>query len=160
KVTLDPDTANPELVISADGRTLRWSETSQNLPETPQRFTMWSCALAREGFESGRHCWEVLVEGMVGAKSGWAVGVAMENIKKESPIDFIPENGVWGLGYNIGQLMALTFSRTPLALPALPRRVWVCLDYEQGLVTFLSGDTGHEIFTFPPASFNGRRLRP
>ncbi|NWR67021.1 BT1A1 protein, partial [Bucorvus abyssinicus] len=78
--------------------------------------------------------------------SRWAVGVAVEKVKRKTPIDFIPENGVWALRHSKGRFMALTFSRTPLALPALPRRVWVCLDYEQGLVTFLSGDTGHEIF--------------
>ncbi|NWR67563.1 TRI38 ligase, partial [Bucorvus abyssinicus] len=81
-----------------------------------------------------------------GEGSGWAVGVAVEDIKRKSHVHPSPESGVWALGHNKGQLAAFTFSRTPLALPALPRRVWVCLDYEQGLVTFLSGDTGHEIF--------------
>ncbi|NXS59462.1 TRI38 ligase, partial [Brachypteracias leptosomus] len=48
----------------------------------------------------------------------------------------------------------------PTPLSPVPRRIWVCLDYPQGLVTFINADSGVEIFTFPPASFKGEILRP
>ncbi|XP_010140257.1 PREDICTED: butyrophilin subfamily 1 member A1-like, partial [Buceros rhinoceros silvestris] len=138
-VTLDPDTAHPQLKVLANGRTLKRMKTWQNLPETPQRFT---------------------VEGLVGGGSEWALGVALEKIDRRSYICFSPENGVWGLRHDEGLFVALTIPRTPLALTALPRRVWVCLDYEQGVVTFFNSDTGQEIFTLPPASFQDQKLWP
>lgn len=116
--------------------------------------------MAREGFESGRHCWEVAVREVGAEGSRWALGVALENIERKSHIDHSPENGVWGLRNYQGRLVALTIPRTPLALAAPPRRVWVCLDYEQGVVTFLNAHTGRTIFTFPEAAFGGQRLRP
>ncbi|NXV74644.1 TRI38 ligase, partial [Atlantisia rogersi] len=54
----------------------------------------------------------------------------------------------------------LTSPRTLLPLSRVPSRVWVCLDNPRALVTFIDGHSGAEIFTFPPASFNGETIRP
>ncbi|XP_059570995.1 butyrophilin subfamily 1 member A1 [Alligator mississippiensis] len=156
-VTLDPDTAHPYLVLSEDGKSVRWTHTWQDLPGNPKRFDTQSCVLGREGFTSGRHWWEV----EVGEQGWWAVGVARDSVKRKGEISFSPEEGVWAMQRWGGHYDALTApDRTPLSLHWVPSRVRVCLDCTLGRVSFLDADTEAPIFTFPPASFAGGRIRP
>ncbi|KAM6107000.1 butyrophilin subfamily 1 member A1-like [Phoenicopterus ruber ruber] len=157
-VTLDPNTAHSRLVLSEDLRRVTRKSARPDLPDTPERFSNFRCVLGREGFREGRHCWVVEVE--VGGDSLWAVGVARESVERKQITDLSPEGGIWALRHWKGQFMSLTSPPTPLSLSLLPRRIWVCLDCTQGLVTFINADTGGKIFTFPPASFNGDIIRP
>ncbi|NXM03713.1 TRI15 protein, partial [Tyrannus savana] len=49
KVTLDPETASPFLILSANHRTLRLGKGFRNLPDTPQRFTGSPSVLGSQG---------------------------------------------------------------------------------------------------------------
>ncbi|XP_064031100.1 butyrophilin subfamily 1 member A1-like isoform X2 [Pogoniulus pusillus] len=157
KVVLDPDTAHCDLVLSEDCRDVRREDRRQDLPDGPQRFNPWRCVLGREGFTSGRHCWEVEV---VDA-GGWTVGVCREDVKRKGEIEFKPEEGIWAVGLWAGQLQALSSpSRTPLPQLRVPRRLRVCLDCAEGRVAFFSVDEELPIFTFPLASFEGVKVHP
>ncbi|XP_068001860.1 M-phase inducer phosphatase 1-like isoform X2 [Melanerpes formicivorus] len=59
QVTLDPETASPDLVLSEDCRSVRLAEGQQSLPSTPRRFSGSPSVLGRQGFTAGRHYWEV-----------------------------------------------------------------------------------------------------
>ncbi|CAM4624202.1 zinc finger protein RFP-like [Lepidochelys kempii] len=156
-VTLDPDTAHPKLVLSEDRKSVRWGDTWQDLPDNPERFDADPCVLGYEGFTSGIHSWEV----EVGDGLFWAVGAARESVKRKEGISYNPEGGIWAVEQCWwGQYQALTSPVTPLPLSWVPRRIRVSLDYEWGQVTFFNADNETPIFTFPPASFNGERIRP
>ncbi|XP_044838451.1 zinc finger protein RFP-like [Mauremys mutica] len=155
-VTLDPDTANPNLVLSEDWKSVRWGDTRQDLPDNPERFYPWNCVLGCEGFTSGRHCWEV----EVGAGGYWAVGVARESVRRKGGISFSPEGGIWAVGRWGNQFRALSSPVTPLPLSWAPSRIRVCLDCDRGQVTFIEVGDEAPIFTFPPGSVPGERIRP
>ncbi|KAJ0050895.1 hypothetical protein NL108_009370, partial [Boleophthalmus pectinirostris] len=57
-ITLDPNTSHPRLVISLDGKQVFCGDKHQIVPDSPERFDRVVCALAREGFDCGRHYWE------------------------------------------------------------------------------------------------------
>ncbi|GAB0197773.1 butyrophilin subfamily 1 member A1-like [Grus japonensis] len=159
-VTLDPNSAHPELLLSSDGRSVRRGRARQDLPDTPERFMYQRCVLGQEGFREGRHCWEVEVKGEVGGDSWWAVGVARDSVDRKGDTDLSPAGGIWGIWHCESHFVSLTFPPTFLSQIPIPRRLWVCLDCTQGLVTFIDAKNGIKIFTFPPASFNGEIIRP
>ncbi|NXX56789.1 TRI15 protein, partial [Scopus umbretta] len=49
KVTLDPETASPYLILSKDHKTVRLADGEQDLPDTPKRFTGSSSVLGSQG---------------------------------------------------------------------------------------------------------------
>eukprot|EP00075_Anas_platyrhynchos_P037084 XP_027326337.1 butyrophilin subfamily 1 member A1-like [Anas platyrhynchos] len=160
KVTLDPRTAHPMLVLSQEKTSVRWESKWQQVPSTPERFDTRCCVLGREEFREGRHCWEVEVEGEKGKCSSLAVGVARASVKRKGEINMSPEEGIWAVQYKEGQLTSLTSPPTHLALSPVPTRTWVCLDCTQGQVSFINADNGVEIFIFTDAFLKGESMRP
>ncbi|XP_065421169.1 zinc finger protein RFP-like [Chrysemys picta bellii] len=155
-VTLNPDTAHPQLVLSEDRKSVNGGDTRQRLPNNPGRFDTVYYVLGCEGFTSGRHCWEV----QVGDGRFWAVGVARESVKRKGWISRSPEDGIWAVGLWKGQFQALTSPETRLPWRRVPKRIRVCLDCDQGQVTFITAGDKAPIFTFPPGSIPGERILP
>ncbi|NXW87127.1 TRI39 ligase, partial [Alopecoenas beccarii] len=146
EVTLDPDTAHPNLLLSRDLKSVRFVPSRpRRLPDTPRRFTAYPCVLAAQGFASGRHYWEV----EVGDKTHWALGVCKDSVSRKGEPRPVPEPGFWRLRLWDGDKYAATTAPfTPLALRVKPRRVGVFLDYEAGQVAFYNLTDRSHIFTF------------
>lgn len=64
-VTLNPVTAYPFLILSEDRKQVKRGEKLQFFRNSPQRFDVWSCVIAKEGFGAGRHYWEVRQDAQV-----------------------------------------------------------------------------------------------
>lgn len=58
-VVLDPDTAHPNIVLSADGKQAGRGELLQIVPDNPKRFDPVICVVAKKGFLSGRFYFQV-----------------------------------------------------------------------------------------------------
>ncbi|KAL9868911.1 E3 ubiquitin-protein ligase TRIM7-like [Geothlypis trichas] len=142
QVRLDPQTADPRLILSQDHKMVWLSTEEQNLPDTPKRFR-WSCSvLGSQGFTSGKHYWEVEVR----EKGCWDVGVALESVPRKEPLDLYRSEKVWALEVEWGGQYR-TVCVTPEVLPLRDKlqRIRVHLDYEAGRVTFYNAENMMQI---------------
>nr|XP_032636602.1 butyrophilin subfamily 1 member A1-like isoform X3 [Chelonoidis abingdonii] len=158
RVTLDPDSANPYLILSKDRKRVRLEGADKKLLANHEGFRYSPCVLASEGFTSGRHYWGV----KVGSKGGWAVGVARGSVRrKEGVVLLKPEEGIWAVERQWwGQFWALTSPTTPLSLSRKPEKIRVSLDYEEGLVEFFDADNVKPFYAFRSVSFTGEKIFP
>ncbi|XP_016104686.1 E3 ubiquitin-protein ligase TRIM39-like [Sinocyclocheilus grahami] len=149
-VTLDPDTANPYLILSDDGKQVSDGNFKQDVPENPKRFDDCSCILAKQGFSSGRFYYEVQVKG----KTGWSLGVARESIKRKGTITLTPENGFWTVILrNENQYTACDNPPVSFSLKVKPEKVGVFVDYEEGLVSFYDVGSSSHIYSLTGQTF-------
>ncbi|XP_058871787.1 E3 ubiquitin-protein ligase TRIM39-like isoform X2 [Acipenser ruthenus] len=151
-VTLDPDTAYPWLILSAEGKRVRKRETWQDLPDNPKRFDYWECVLGREGFTSGRRYWQV----QVGGNTNWRLGVSRESAKRKGWFSTTPQLGYWTVEWcrYRDEFTALTDPQTPLPRSLEPQKLGVYLDYEEGQLFFYNVETRSHIYTFTDMEFN------
>ncbi|XP_076027918.1 uncharacterized protein LOC143017148 [Genypterus blacodes] len=143
-VTLDSDTANPDLLISSDEKRLRCGVERQDVSARQQRFDGWWCALGRRGFGSGRHYWEVEV-----GQRDWRLGVAKASAVRKGFRSLNTDTGYLTLRLERGaDLKALTVPPTLLPQSLTPRKVGVYLDYEQGQLSFYDVEKRSHIYTY------------
>uniref|UniRef100_A0A8D3AVP1 Bloodthirsty-related gene family, member 12 n=1 Tax=Scophthalmus maximus TaxID=52904 RepID=A0A8D3AVP1_SCOMX len=144
EVILDPATAQRNLVVSDDGRQVKYEERKTSHSEGPKRFSPALFVLGREGLSSGRHYWEV----DVGRKTAWTLGVTRASARRKGEIKLSPEGGYWCLWLKNGEVKALAASRLPLALPAQPAKVGIFLDYDGGRISFYDVKSRLHLYTF------------
>ncbi|XP_041651060.1 E3 ubiquitin-protein ligase TRIM21-like [Cheilinus undulatus] len=149
-VTLDPDTANPWLILSDDGKQVYDSDVKKDLPENPERFEECVNVLSKQNFFSGRFYYEVQVK----EKTDWVLGVARESIKRKGKIRLTPQNGFWTIRLrNENEYKACASPTVRLSLQSGPEKVGVFVDYEEGLVSFYDVDDEILIYSFTGCSF-------
>ncbi|XP_039669024.1 E3 ubiquitin-protein ligase TRIM21-like [Perca fluviatilis] len=149
-VTLDPDTAHPDLILSDDGKQVNLGDVRKNLPDNPERFSKCVCVLGKQSFSSGRFYFEVQVKG----KTEWDLGVARESIGRNGDITLSPENGYWTIVLRNGnEYEAAADPSVCLSLKSPPQKVGVFVDFEEGLVSFYDVDAAALIYFFTGFSY-------
>ncbi|NXW18438.1 TRI39 ligase, partial [Circaetus pectoralis] len=156
-VTLDPETAHPDLTLSEDRKSVRrgGKKLLLSLFDNPKRFGTTPAVLGSQVFFSGRCYWEV----QVGDKPEWGLGLCRESASRKGNVLFSPDNGYWLLRLqNGGNYEALTSPVSPLTLNVRPRRIGIFLDYEEGEISFYNVSDRSHVYTFTD-KFSGN-LRP
>ncbi|XP_020483622.1 E3 ubiquitin-protein ligase TRIM39-like [Labrus bergylta] len=149
-VTLDPDTAHPDLILSEDGKQVHHGDVTKNLPDNPERFSLCVSVLGKQSFSSGRFYFEVQVKG----KTCWFLGVVRESINRKGLITLSPEESLWSICLRNGnKYTALDDPPVRLSLKCRPEKVGVFVDYEEGLVSFYDVDSAALIYSFTDCSF-------
>ncbi|KAI2646910.1 Zinc-binding protein A33 [Labeo rohita] len=134
-VILDPNTADPHLVLSDDLTSVRWSTNKQLLPDNPERFDECPCVLGSEGFNSGKHYWDVEVK----ESSIWSLGVTTASNQRKGD-DFF-NTDVWSVQYRWSDQFGFPVKQKHEC-------VRVDLDYDRGTVSFSDPVTNTHLHTF------------
>ncbi|XP_073716003.1 E3 ubiquitin-protein ligase TRIM39-like [Misgurnus anguillicaudatus] len=149
-VTLDPDTAHPNLILSEDRKQVKHGDIKHKLPDNPERFDRCPNVLGKEGFTSGRFYFEVQVKD----KTEWDLGVARESINRKGKITLTPQNGFWTVCLrNENEYKACAGPSVSLCLKVKPQKVGVFVDYEEGLVCFYDVESRSHIYSFTDQTF-------
>ncbi|XP_061434140.1 tripartite motif-containing protein 14-like [Lethenteron reissneri] len=77
--TLDPSTAHPRLLLSADLRSAACGERKQRCADNSGRFDYWEQVLATQAYGPGRHYWELDVS----RAAYWRAGAAYGSIARK-----------------------------------------------------------------------------
>ncbi|KAJ0003855.1 hypothetical protein NQD34_010069 [Periophthalmus magnuspinnatus] len=150
EVTLDPDTAQPNLALSEDLKQVHLTDVKKQLPDSPLRFYQSPCVLGKQSFSSGSFYFEVQVKG----KTEWDLGVAQESINRKGKITAAPEYGLWAIALrNKDEYIAGTSPPIPLFPQRAPQKVGVFVDYEKGLVSFYDPYSADLLFSFTNCCF-------
>ncbi|XP_044198545.1 E3 ubiquitin-protein ligase TRIM39-like [Thunnus albacares] len=149
-VTLDPDTAHPNLILSDDGKQVSHGDVKQNLPDNPERFFPCFAVLGKQSFSSGRFYYEVQVK----EKTDWTLGVVRGSSNRKGKIELFPTNGWWTICLRKGcNYKAFDDTHVPLSLRSTPEKVGVFVNYEEGLVSFYDADAADLIYSFTGCNF-------
>ncbi|XP_053417799.1 tripartite motif-containing protein 6 [Nycticebus coucang] len=157
-VTLNPPTANLNLVLSKNRRQVRF--VGAELSEPSHLEEHYDCSvLGVQHFSSGKHYWEV----DVAKKTAWILGVCSHSMVPTSSFNqyaknpnaysrYQPQNGYWVIGLQHKHAYKAYEDSTAallLSMTVRPRRVGVFLDYEAGTVSFYNvTNHGFPIYTF------------
>uniref|UniRef100_A0A3Q2I0C8 RING-type E3 ubiquitin transferase n=1 Tax=Equus caballus TaxID=9796 RepID=A0A3Q2I0C8_HORSE len=156
-VTLNPHTANLNLVLSKNRRQVRFVGAQLSGSHLKEHY---DCGiLGSQHFSSGKHYWEV----DVAKKTDWILGVCSNT--EGPPFSFNqfinnqnvysryqPQSGYWVIGlHHKHEYRAYEESSASLLLSMMvpPRRIGIFLDYEAGTVSFFNvTNHGFPIYTF------------
>ncbi|NXX38085.1 BT1A1 protein, partial [Tricholaema leucomelas] len=144
-VTLDADTAHPRLEISDAGKSVRDTGTIRAVPRSDLRFDCHLFVLAKEGYTSGRHYWQV----DVGKRKSWTLGVARESVTRKGTLTLSPENGFWTIGLVAGRdCWAYTDRWCRLSASGKLQKVGIFLDISAKQLSFYNVHKGTALYTF------------
>uniref|UniRef100_A0A8C4S103 Butyrophilin subfamily 2 member A2-like n=1 Tax=Erpetoichthys calabaricus TaxID=27687 RepID=A0A8C4S103_ERPCA len=145
-LTLDTDTAHPELKISTDGKGLKEYNRQEDILDNPERFDYWACVVAKECFGSGRHYWEIDVAKNI----YWVIGVCRDSARRKGDFVLSSQYGYWTLSWQSQEFCALTCHASPMQLQKelKPQKLGVYLDHDKKQLSFYNVDTQFHIYTY------------
>ncbi|KAM6907384.1 E3 ubiquitin-protein ligase TRIM47 [Xenentodon cancila] len=143
-LTLDPDTAHPNLLISDFDTKVEEGRDRNQEPDLPGRFTRFCGVLATAQYASGQHYWEVDVKD----KGVWYLGVTTEYSNRKGFVSLTPSAGYWSLclqdrlyaNGEDGRILVADYWNSP--------RVGVYLDYDNGRLSFYDAVTMKRLYLF------------
>ncbi|KAM9607626.1 ret finger protein-like 4A [Trichechus inunguis] len=143
-MTLDVDTANNNLIVSEDLRSMRCGYFKQNQEDRAERLDSM-CVLGSPQFTSHHHYWEV----DVGTSPEWDLGICKESVSWQVEIQLSSEHGFWTMDVRDGETFAAsTVPFTNLCVNPSLHQMGIFQDIDMGNISFFDISYGSHIFTF------------
>ncbi|XP_069100405.1 butyrophilin subfamily 1 member A1-like isoform X1 [Pleurodeles waltl] len=134
-VMLDPDTAHPQLIVSEDQKSVRFSETPRNVTDSPKRFSNHPCVLGSEGYQWHNVAWEA----DMGDVGEWSVGAVPASVDPKWDRMMDPERKFWAI--------YMVENPDPSMTPR-PRRIGLFLDSQAKQLHIYNAETMDRIWSF------------
>ncbi|XP_040032950.2 E3 ubiquitin-protein ligase TRIM39 [Gasterosteus aculeatus] len=149
-VVLDPDTAHPLLILSGDGKQVRYVKTAAPSPNPkPGRFVEHLAVLGKSGFSSPRFYFEVFV----GGKIEWCVGVAEASVQRRALVPG-PCCGLWAISFLHDKFETFNSPNVTVHVGKV-ERVGVFVDCCAGRISFYDVQTATLIYSFTECVCSG-----
>ncbi|KAL1276898.1 hypothetical protein QQF64_023571, partial [Cirrhinus molitorella] len=134
-LTLDPNTANNELILSEENRKVTYVEKDQSYLDHPERFVVYQI-LCRESL-TGRCYWEAEWSGVEAVISMTYKGIIRKERSRDSM--FGRNKNSWSLLCSEARFIARhNNNSTDISAPSYSKRVGVYLDMSGGTLSFYS----------------------
>ncbi|XP_077187095.1 E3 ubiquitin-protein ligase TRIM11-like isoform X2 [Paroedura picta] len=151
-VTLDPETAHPQVVLSSDGKRVKWTKKEQDVPLTVKRFDQHFCVMGHQQFRAGRYFWDVTV----GGEEDWAVGVATSSVDRMGISPLSPEMGFFA----IKKISEWYVPPRDQEQKKEKRKIRISLNCSGGQVVFYDAERARKLYSFNHASIQKETLQP
>ncbi|KAJ0023678.1 hypothetical protein NQD34_003577 [Periophthalmus magnuspinnatus] len=152
-ITLDGDTAHPQLVVSQNGFQVNYSIEQRRVQNSVNRFEDFF-VLGKQSFRENFY-FEVEVRG----KTEWTLGVAKETLNKKGALKLDPQNGIWAISLKDKNIFACADPEIPLFPKAKPEKIGVFVSYGEGSVSFYDVENAALVHSFSGFCFR-QRLQP
>lgn len=155
-VTLDKDSADPDLTISHDLKKVTLyviAGKAANKQAKPRPFYPFHCVRGSPGLSSGRQVWEAEIREPSGGVC--IIGVATEWALGSQSRSFGAQNYIWALRVSPTGCQPFTNSKAQEHLQVCLKKVGVYVNHDCGEVVFYDAITSKHIYTFQ-TSFQGK----
>nr|XP_020460219.1 E3 ubiquitin-protein ligase TRIM39-like isoform X3 [Monopterus albus] len=140
--SLDSKTAHPNLEISQDRKQVYWRRQPASEASSSQPYDSQYSVLTQEGFTTGQHYWEVIVQ----EKPYWLIGVTTGTVyKKDGPSQSSSSLGMnntsWYIYHGDGQYLACHDTQEKqLSVARRVRKLGILANLQKGELSFYDGD--------------------
>nr|XP_020825716.1 probable E3 ubiquitin-protein ligase TRIML1 [Phascolarctos cinereus] len=150
-ITLDPESANPHLILSEDLRRVQYGSVPQDLPDNKEKFDIALVVLGAQTFTSGKHYWEVEVE----HKTVWELGICKDSISRKGKFSSSSEDVMTLTGFTSRNCFCLWNSQKGFHFSYPIQKVGIFLDYEKKHIAFCDVTDRSLIHSFSNIAFEG-----
>uniref|UniRef100_A0A671KY42 Si:ch211-14a17.10 n=1 Tax=Sinocyclocheilus anshuiensis TaxID=1608454 RepID=A0A671KY42_9TELE len=147
----DANTAHRRLILSQDEKEARTSLFPQPVPDSLERYDTAIAVLGKNGFDSGKHYWEI---GVIG-RNCYVVGAARASAQRKGILRYGPSAGYWVIQKNRGSKLFANADRLVHLQAEEPSVIGVQLDFKNNKVTFYNAEKKLEIFSFTGNELQG-----
>ncbi|XP_059357487.1 putative leucine-rich repeat-containing protein DDB_G0290503 [Carassius carassius] len=148
----DVNTAHRRLILSKNEKEVHTSLFPQPVRDTPERYDTAIAALGKEGFDSGKHYWEI---GVIGSNC-YVVGAARASAQRKGVLKYGPSAGYWVIQKNRDTKLFANADRRVSLQTQAPSVIGIQLDFINNKVTFYNAETKLEIFSFTGNKLQGK----